>query len=178
MVLREAVLLYSEIKRLHQLIFFRRIIEGGSGVASIDLNMPSTLPERFEAGTMSTPAIGALKKGIDFVKIRGAEEIYAHECVLGKRLTESLQAFGIRRYIMPEKIGGTVLFNYADMSSEQLAGELEKAGICVRAGLHCAPLAHKTLGTPEYGAVRVSFSIFNTKNEVDNFYRVYSNIVK
>lgn len=48
--------------------------------------MPSTLPERFEAGTMSTPAIGALKKGIDFVKIRGAEEIYAHECVLGKRL--------------------------------------------------------------------------------------------
>lgn len=76
------------------------------------------------------------------------------------------------------KIGGTVLFNYADMSSEQLAGELEKAGICVRAGLHCAPLAHKTLGTPEYGAVRVSFSIFNTKNEVDNFYRVYSNIVK
>lgn len=158
--------------------FLSTIIEGGSGVASIDLNMPSTLPERFEAGTMSTPAIGALKKGIDFVKIRGAEEIYAHECVLGKRLTEMLTSVRNTKVYMPEKIGGTVLFNYADMSSEQLAGELEKAGICVRAGLHCAPLAHKTLGTPEYGAVRVSFSIFNTKNEVDNFYRVYSNIVK
>jgi len=158
--------------------FLSTVIEGGSGIASIDLNMPSTLPERFEAGTMSTPAIAALKKGIDFVKARGTEEIYAHECALGKRLTEMLTSVRNTKVYLPERIGGTVLFNFADMSSEQLAGELERAGICVRSGLHCAPLAHKTLGTPEYGAVRVSFSIFNTRNEVDNFYRAYSNIVK
>lgn len=153
-------------------------IEGGSGVSSAELNMPLTLPERFEAGTLSVPAVMGLKKGIDFITERGAASVYEDQRRLGLRLTDMLTGVRGARVYMPEHVGGTVLFNIDGIPSERLAAALDSRGICVRAGLHCSPLAHKTLGTPYDGAVRVSFGAFNTCEETDSFYRELKDILK
>ena len=153
-------------------------IEGGSGVSSAELNMPLTLPERFEAGTLSVPAIMGLKKGIEFVSERGASSIYDAQRGLGLRLTDMITGLRGAHVYMPEYVGGTVLFNIDGIPSEKLAAALDSRGICVRAGLHCSPLAHKTLGTRYYGAVRASFGAFNTCEETDCFYRELKDILK
>ena len=72
--------------------------------------------------------------------------------------------------------GGVVSFLLRDLGSEHIASRLDELGICTRAGLHCAPLAHEALGTAESGTVRASLSIFNTKREIDAFYRALSKI--
>ena len=143
----------------------KTLVEGGSGVNSKDLRMPTELPDRFEAGTMPTPIIAGLSSGIDFVKGQRAS-ILSHEKYLAKMLCEELSRDRRISLYLPEKTGSVVLFNVAGKSSVHVAEELDKRGICTRAGFHCAPLAHRTLGTGDSGAVRVSFGAFNDTRDI------------
>jgi selenocysteine lyase/cysteine desulfurase len=146
----------------------RTFFHGGNGVDSLETKMPDFLPERLEAGTLPTPAAASLYAGIEFVLNEGVENIAYKESILGRNLTEGLSV--IKNAIMYGSeygYGGTVLFNIGEADSETLSDYLDQSGFCVRGGYHCAPLGHRMLKTPIGGAVRVSFSVFNTENEVD-----------
>lgn len=141
--------------------------EGGNGVNSLDGDMPNFSPERFEAGTLPTPAIAGLCEGIKTVNSRGLDGIAEQDASLFMMARECLcNISGISLYA-PSFIGPTVLFNLRGFTSEALAHELNKYGICVRGGFHCSALGHKTLGTPDSGAVRLSFGMFNQPKDVD-----------
>jgi selenocysteine lyase/cysteine desulfurase len=145
------------------------LTEGGSGYHSLDGNMPQEAPERYEAGTLPTPAIVGLCEGIRAVRRYGVEAIGQYERELNAYLQELLSMMPRVRIYTPHLIGATLLFNADGIPPDALAAELDKRGFCVRAGYHCAPLAHKTLGTPDGGAVRVSPSVFNTETEINLF---------
>ncbi len=151
---------------------------GGNGVDSESPSMPAFLPERFEAGTLPTPAIVGLREGIRAVREIGVSAIGEQEAFLAERLKEMLrQTRGITLYA-GEYPGNTVLFNAEGIPSERLAEGLDREGICVRAGLHCCPLGHRLLETGGSGAVRVSFSIFNRKREVEDFMKILGAVRK
>lgn len=153
-------------------------IYGGNGINSLDRSMPPFLPERLEGGTLSTPAIAGLCEGLRFVSGIGVENIGAHERMLKHRLTHTLSSMKkVTLYATDKSEGGTVLFNVSDMSSEAVASELDRDGICVRSGFHCSPLAHKMLKTGDDGAVRVSFGIFNTENDADRLAHAVKRII-
>ena len=145
------------------------IIEGGSGSNSLSLGMPEALPDRFEAGTIPTPAVAGLVRGIEFVRSSGVDAISDHESELAGSLTEGLLCDKRFRLYGPRGRGGVVLFNIKGISPVYVSDELNRRGICTRAGFHCAPLAHNTLSTGESGAVRVSFGVFNNQSEVKTF---------
>ena len=143
------------------------LIEGGSGVNSLAPTMPEELPERLEAGTLPVPAIAGLFGGLSHVMELGLPEIEKRVKTLffaARDRLESLDGFEIYQKEHP---GAVLLFNKRDTHATEVARALDKAGICVRAGLHCAPLAHWALGTPPGGAVRLGFGAFNTLAEVD-----------
>ena len=154
------------------------IIEGGSGVNSLDIHMPELSPERFEAGTVSVPCAIALCEGIKFVRERGMEEIHEHECTLFCRAFDMLSSFENVTIYAPMHIGSVLLFNVDSVPSERLSAMLDGCGICTRGGYHCSPLGHRTLGTPAGGAVRLSFSPFNTMRELETFYSSMKSIVR
>lgn len=148
------------------------LIEGGSGVNSLLRTMPEEFPERFEAGTLPVVSIAGLLGGVSHVMELGLPEIESRTKRLffaARERIESLKGFEIYQ---PDAKGAVLLFNKVGVSSTDVARALDKAGICTRAGLHCAPLAHQALGTPPGGAVRLSFSAFNTSAEVDVLWRV------
>lgn len=151
-------------------------IEGGSGSESVNPLMPVLLPERYEAGTLPTPAIVALGSGLKYIKDIGIENIEARLTMLTSELEARLAEIpDVKIY----KSGtGIVSFNVADYPSSLVAGWLDKNGICTRGGLHCAPSIHKKLGTLEQGAVRISLSYLNSKSDIDGFYRVMKCIRK
>ncbi len=140
-------------------------VYGGNGVNSLETFMPDFLPERFEGGTLPTPAVAALSAGIKTVKRITMPKIEEIENELGRLLYEGLSV--IDNITLYGDCGGTVLFNVDGVSSEVTARMLDENGICVRAGYHCSPLGHRTLKTPLGGAVRASFSVFNTRHDVD-----------
>ena len=143
-------------------------IEGGSGTASADLYMPAFLPDRYEAGTLFTPAAVGLCAGIRYVMRNTSDSIAAHERELWESLYSRL--CGDKRFTVfgaDEGPSSVMLIEKTGLSPAELGAELNRRGICTRAGLHCAPLAHKTLGTMPDGAVRVSFGAFNSKSDVE-----------
>lgn len=156
----------------------RSIIEGGTGINSLELSMPDFLPEAYEAGTLSTPLIaglcGALKwlKAVEISKIRAYEEDL-YEFIKNK-LKDNEK---ITVYEGSKEAGNTLIFNVNGFSPILISSELDKYGICTRAGLHCAPLAHKSLGVSSDGAVRISLSVFNTKNDLNIFYDALNEII-
>ncbi len=151
-------------------------IEGGNGVNSLEEEMPDFLPERFEAGTLSTPCIAGLGEGIKYINSLGLEEIRRREHALSLRLANILQnTKGVTLYA-PYAVGNTLLFNIDGMSSNKTAAEFDRAGICLRSGFHCSPLAHAALGTGDNGAVRASLGIFNRAEEIDVFYKCLKEI--
>ena len=143
------------------------LLEGGSGVASLAEQMPEEPPERYEAGTLPTPAIAGLLEGIRFLRQIGIEHAAAHERELFVAARERLLSRADIFVHAPEISGSVLLFHKRGTSSTEVAHQLTRRGICVRAGLHCAPLAHTALQTPPDGAVRISFGYFNTINDVD-----------
>ncbi len=140
------------------------LLFGGSGAQSRSPEMPELPPERYEAGTLPTPLIAGLRAGIEFVREKTPAAILAHEEKLSRTLKEALLDMRRVQVYVPHHGGGIVLFNVDGMPCEEVAAALDGCGICTRAGLHCAPLAHDRLGSD--GAVRVSFGISNTKREV------------
>lgn len=143
---------------------------GGSGIRSFDTTHPTAMPEHLEAGTLNAHGIAGLAAGVRFVRDVGVEVIHKHELELAKQLEDGLRAIPEAR-ILGGGTGcktGVVAFNLGQLDSGEVASALEQEyGICTRAGAHCAPLMHQALGTQEQGAVRASFSWFNTKEQVD-----------
>lgn len=145
------------------------LMEGGSGYHSLDADMPTEAPERYEAGTLSTPAIVGLGAGLGEVKRMGMEALSHHIESLNQRLqNQLLELPGITVYT-PHHVGSVLLFNIDGMAADRVGSELDRLGFGVRAGFHCAALGHSTLGTPQGGAVRVSPGIFNTRAHIDAF---------
>ena len=149
------------------------LIEGGSGNNSRSPDMPSLLPERLEGGTLATPAIVALGSGIDFVNQIGLAEIESKISSLTDRMKSILKEN--EKITLYDSFGSVVLFNVKGAPESYVCRVLDRHGICVRGGLHCAPMAHKGLGTIKDGAVRVSFSWFNTRSDVDHFAKIINN---
>lgn len=143
------------------------LIEGGSGYNSLEGTMPEEAPERYEAGTLPTPAIAGLLEGVREVRRLGIDHIHSHESALTARLCERLMAMPKVTLYAPHHKGGVLLFSLQDLSADRVGTFLNEHGFCVRTGFHCAALAHATLGTPPSGAVRVSPSFFNTTAQID-----------
>ena len=143
------------------------LIEGGNGVNSLDSSMGMTSPERYEGGTLCTPSIAGLCEGVKFIREIGIDRIVAHERALWRRAYVSLCKIDGIEFYGDTCAGSILLFNLKGVPSDELGAHLAERGFCLRTGYHCSPLAHKTLGTPEGGAVRMSFSVFNTEGEVD-----------
>ncbi len=147
------------------------IVEGGSGSGSENKNQPLFMPDRLVSGTMNMPAIAALGSAVDFILKTGTNNIFAHEQELKNRFISGLKNMD-NVYIYggeDENYAGVVSLNIKNKNCVEVAQILDSEyKICVRAGLHCAPLAHETLGTlDEGGTVRFSFGIYNTKKEID-----------
>lgn len=143
------------------------LMYGGSGSDSISRQMPAYLPDRLEAGTHNVCGIAGLYEGIKYVKEKGTDNIYQHEKELAEIFTSELNNTEYRLFTTANECkSGVVSISCDKYGSEELASMLAEKNICVRAGLHCAPLAHESAGTLENGTVRFSFSTFNTKNEV------------
>ena len=142
------------------------LIEGGNGVSSLEPSMGTASPERYEGGTLCTPAIAGLCAGIDFVKSYGVDEIAEHSRKLWLQAAERLKRIKDIKIHDPTP-GSVLLFSADGIPSDTLGEELGKKGYCLRTGYHCASLAHKALGTPDGGALRISFGVFNTADEVD-----------
>lgn len=156
------------------------LIEGGTGTASAQAEQPLTMPDRMESGTQNMPGISGLRAGIEFVLSRGTDHILHHEMELIRRLYRRLARMkGIRLYTEEptERCFAPVLsFNVGDLPSEVVGKKLNDYGIAVRAGLHCAPAAHRFYGTLEQGAVRVCPSVFSREEEIDRLALVLSSI--
>lgn len=137
---------------------------GGNGMNSSEPGMGSIPPESYEAGTVNVPGIVGLGEGVRYVRSVGTENILRHERELFAAARDGLSSLGAQ-ILLPEHEGGVLLFNIAGRSGSEISSALADMGICTRAGLHCAPLAHEALGTGGDG-VRVSFSAFSTAEDV------------
>ena len=133
------------------------LMEGGNGMDSLRGEMTEDAPERYEAGTLQTPAIAGLRAGMEFVESVGVEAIGEHERRLGGGLRDRLMEIPKVTVYAPHREGGVVLFSVEGYTSDEVGRILDGEGICVRPGFHCSALGHGTLGTPDGGAVRVSF---------------------
>ena len=145
--------------------------EGGTGSASDSVLQPAELPERYESGTVNLPGIAGLGAGVKYVASR-LSQIMMHERELTGALLEGLAGVpGIALYSPGEEAAraGIVTFNVGDLTSTQAADALSERGFAVRGGLHCAPRAHRFLGTLARGAVRASVGYANTFEEIDAF---------
>ena len=131
------------------------LICGGTGNLSIQQEMPADLPERGEAGTVNVPGICGLHAGLEYLLQTGVGNIGNREAQQAKYCAAGLKKLGFTVF-SGEHQGGTVSF-VPDSDCEEAASRLAKMGIAVRAGLHCAPLAHESAGTLETGTIRVSF---------------------
>lgn len=147
------------------------LLYGGTGTESVKKSQPEGLPEKFESGTQNMNGISGLKAGVDFVKNRGIKNIYNHEYKLAKRLFNGLannrKVITYNKSFDYGKVAPVVSFNIDGGYSEDLVAKLNKYGIMTRGGLHCSPLAHKTMNTIENGTVRVVPGAFNTINDIN-----------
>ena len=149
----------------------KTLIKGGTGISSLELDMPDFLPERYEGGTLATPNIIGLGEGLKWLKSVGTNKLRIHEESLYEALKELLSFHNnITVYEMNSYPGNTLMFNISGHSPNYVSSVLNKSDIYVRSGFHCAPLAHKTIGTGDGGAVRVSFGAYNTKKDVYSLY--------
>ena len=144
---------------------------GGSGIHSFDREHPSEMPAALEAGTLNGHGIAGLGAAARWLLETGVEQIRAREQVLLRRFVDGVKEVeGVTLYGNPDldRRTGIQSLNIRDYDSARVADWLyEDYGIAVRGGAHCAPLMHEALGTREQGAVRFSFSYFNTEAEAD-----------
>ncbi|MGI9952206.1 aminotransferase class V-fold PLP-dependent enzyme [Moorellaceae bacterium AZ2] len=147
------------------------LIEGGTGSESALEKQPRVLPDRYEAGTQNVVGLAGLKAAVEFLLETGVENIRKKEMELLGYLQEGLKGIPGLEIYGPRDVNskvGVISFNVASVSAGEVAYVLDEVyGIMVRSGLHCAPCAHRTIGTLERGTVRVSLGYFNTRNDVD-----------
>ena len=145
------------------------LLEGGTGSRSADQAMPDFLPDRLEAGTHNVPGAAGLLAGLRFVKAKGLDHILEGERALTIQAARGLSSLpGVTVYAAKNPVcqAGVLSFSLDGMDCEVAGEALGESAIAVRAGLHCAPLAHKAAGTFETGTIRASFSAFNHSAEV------------
>lgn len=144
---------------------------GGSGIHSFDRQHPTDMPTALEAGTLNGHGIAGLNAGLDYILSTGVKNIHAKEISLARRFVNGISDISdLKLYgdIDAPLRTPIISLNIGNMSSTSVSDILwEDYEICVRAGAHCAPLMHKTFGTEKQGAVRFSFSCFNTEAEID-----------
>lgn len=145
------------------------LLEGGTGSDSASLEQPAYLPDRFEAGTQNAAGIAGLCEGVRFVRRQTPAAILLHEQQLISRAVHGLSAIpGVHCFAADDgSQAGVLSFVTEHPDCTALAASLASGGIAVRAGLHCAALAHRTAGTDEHGTVRISVSAFSTADEID-----------
>jgi cysteine desulfurase family protein len=147
------------------------LARGGTGSASQSEEQPEFLPDKYEAGTLNAVGLAGLGAATRFVLETGVDAIRQHELALTRRLLEGLSdiagvtVYGTGR---AEAQVATVAFNVAGLSPTDVGQRLdEEFGVCCRAGLHCAPAAHRVIGTFPAGSVRFGLGYFNTTQDVD-----------
>ena len=154
---------------------FDTLIEGGSGVDSFSTVMPILLPERYEPGTLSTPAIASLGAGISFINDVGITEIENKLNHMTAIVKDELSQ--IPNLTLYGAECGIISFNVGECNSSHISSMLDSYGIATRSGFHCAPLIHKKLGTADRGAVRASLSYFNTESQIHSFCKTVKAII-
>ena len=146
-------------------------IAGGTGSASDSEELPNFLPDRFESGTMNLPGIFGWEAAMDCIMDRGIDALRAHEKALTARFIAGVLDIPRVRLCGPTDITrrvGVISLDFLNRDNAAVAFQLEQDyGILIRCGLHCAPSAHKTLGTFPRGTVRFSLGFANTEADVD-----------
>ena len=150
------------------------LMAGGTGSNSVEQTMPDFLPDRGEAGTVNVPGIHGLLAGMGCVEKLGTENILRRQQAQAKACAAGLEKLGFRVFSGDHQ-GGTVSF-VPKSGCEETAEFLAKGGIAVRAGLHCAPLAHESAGTLDTGTVRVSFGHDAHAGQIREMLRVLSKL--
>ena len=157
------------------------ILEGGTGSESLKQSMPQFLPDRLEAGTHNIAGVAGLLEGLRFLRRRDIRWIAGHESRLIQRMGNGLSRLpGVEVFqaSMPKAQSGVLSFRIKGRDCEDVGEALGDRGFALRAGLHCAPEAHRTAGTLETGTVRASVSAFNTEMEIDRFLRAIGDMVR
>ena len=146
------------------------LIEGGTGSISDQEYQPDFLPDKFESGTLNTPGIAGLKAGVEFIETKGLDNIRQHELKLAEMFIDGLKQIDDINIYGPgdiEKQAPTISITHEHHDLGQLSYILDdKYGIMTRSGLHCAPFAHKTIGSFPEGTLRFSIGYFNTEDEI------------
>lgn len=155
---------------------------GGSGIHSFDRQHPTDMPTALEAGTLNGHGIAGLNAGLNYILSTGVKSIHTKEISLARRFVNGISDISdLKLYgdIDAPLRTPIISLNIGNMSSASVSDILwEDYEICVRAGAHCAPLMHKTFGTEKQGAVRFSFSCFNTEAEIDTAIRAMHEIAE
>lgn len=156
--------------------------EGGTGSRSEDLFQPDLTPDKYESGTHNTPGIVGLNEGVKFILETGIDNIRAHEEELCQYMLDRLEEVPNIVIYGPKdskKRAAVISINIPNIDSGEITFLLDSEyNIATRSGIHCAPLAHKTLGTIEQGAVRFSLGYFNTKKDIDEAVKALKEIEK
>ena len=162
-------------------IIVKPLKEGGTGSYSHSIDQPDLYPDSLESGTPNGVGIIALGKGIDFINEVGLENIRNHEISLKNHFIKLLKDNEdvILYGTLDDRQGAVVSLNVKDMDSSEISYILsDEFDIYTRPGFHCAPLAHKTMGTEELGAIRFSFGYYNTLEEVEKTVEALLNIIE
>lgn len=141
------------------------LLMGGTGSDSVSQTMPEQLPERLEAGTLNVPGIAGLEAGLSYLEKTGIHRIARREQTQVRRCARELKKLGVAVFSGPSQAGTVSFIPSGDC--EEFAEALAQRGIAVRAGLHCAPLAHESAGTLATGTVRVSFGHDASDSQTD-----------
>lgn len=163
-------------------IQIRPLLSGGSGIDTYNPHHPSQMPTALEAGTLNGHGIAGLGAAVSFLEETGLDVIRRKEQSLMRRFYEGISGIpGVKVYgdFGAKQRAAIVSFNIGDYDSSEVSDELNmEYGIVTRPGAHCAPLMHQALGTVEQGAVRFSFSYYNTKEEVDAAIRAVKELAR
>lgn len=146
------------------------LLFGGTGSSSADAQMPDFLPDRMEAGTRNVPGIAGLGAGLQYLRERNLSLDLQREQQMISRMADGLVSLGADVYAGQAQ-AGVLSFRIPDTDPVEAAGQLADSGIAVRAGLHCAPLAHRTAGTFPDGTIRVSVSSLTVPQAAEVFLR-------
>ncbi|WP_312814735.1 aminotransferase class V-fold PLP-dependent enzyme [Sedimentibacter sp.] len=160
----------------------KHLKEGGTGSESSNIYQPDFYPDKLEAGTHNLPGIAGLNEGVKYILNKGTKSIYSHEKKLLEMFIKEIKNISKIKIYGPEDIEqrcGVVSVNLESVDSSELAFMLDtEYGIAVRPGLHCAPLAHKTIGTENIGAVRFSVGPFNEMTDIKAAVKALKEIAK
>ncbi len=156
---------------IHNNVDFKPFVEGGTGSASFDLMQPKDFPERLESGTLNVPGICGLKQGVREVNRMGIDNIFRKESEICREIFEGLKSIkGVKMYTRnfdKKTYAPVISFNVAGLHSEEVSAMLDRGGVAVRGGYHCAPLAHVSMGTKDTGTVRISPSFRTSKKDIN-----------